>query len=186
MDVKLDAYPSQTFKGVISEINQTTQTYLSGSSSFSTSGTYTKVTQLIPAKVLIGNKENLSLIFGMNATVKIHLNDNAVTDLAVIGTAQKTTNITGSFVYNSSIKAADQVTVSPDVSGRVTQINVEVIVGQVKGEKLYRSNFLMLQAGPLDIAYLEKPEGEIIMECMSYINTIEFMATVLGEQPNIV
>ncbi|NCB42648.1 MAG: efflux RND transporter periplasmic adaptor subunit [Clostridia bacterium] len=137
VDVKLDAYPNQTFKGVISEINQTTQTYLSGSSSFSTSGTYTKVTQLIPIKVLIENKDNLPLTFGMNATVKIHLKGTAEADLAVIGNEQEATNTTGAFVYNSSIEAANQVTVSPDISGRVTQINVEVGQKVSKGDVLY-------------------------------------------------
>jgi hypothetical protein len=33
---------------------------------------------------------------------------------------------------------------------------IEIVVGQIKDEKLYRSNFLILQAGPLDIVYLEK------------------------------
>lgn len=72
-DIKLDAYPGQVFKGQVMEIDPATQTYFSNSPSFSTSGTYTKVTQLIPIKVSIENKENLPLVFGMNATVKIHL-----------------------------------------------------------------------------------------------------------------
>lgn len=62
---------------------------------------------------------------------------------------------------------------------------IELIIGQVKDENLYRSNFLMLQAGPLDIVYIEKSGDNIIMECMSSINATEFLATVLGEKPNI-
>jgi multidrug resistance efflux pump len=73
VDISIDAYPKRLFIGRVSEINQTTQTYFSGMSSFSTSGTFTKVTQLIPIKVSIENSENLPLAFGMNATVKIHL-----------------------------------------------------------------------------------------------------------------
>ena len=74
-DVKitLDAYPSKKFKGKVTEIDNTTQTYFSGTSSFSTSGTYTKVTQLVPVKVSIENDENLPLTLGMNAVVKIKL-----------------------------------------------------------------------------------------------------------------
>ena len=73
VDVRLDAYPHRTFKGQVTEIDPATQTYFTNTTSFSTSGTYTKVTQLIPIKVTIENKENLPLVFGMNASVKVHL-----------------------------------------------------------------------------------------------------------------
>lgn len=73
VDVKIDAYPGKTFKGQVTEIDPATQTYFSNTTSFNTSGEYTKVTQLIPIKVTIENEENLPLVFGMNASVKIHL-----------------------------------------------------------------------------------------------------------------
>lgn len=71
--VKLDAYPGKVFRGQVTEIDPATQTYFSNNPSFSTSGTYTKVTQLIPIKVAIENKNDFPLVFGMNATVKIHI-----------------------------------------------------------------------------------------------------------------
>jgi multidrug resistance efflux pump len=73
VDIKLDAYPGKTFKGQVIEIDPATQTYFSSGSSFTTSGDYTKVTQLIPIKVAIENQQNLPLVFGMNASVKVHL-----------------------------------------------------------------------------------------------------------------
>ncbi|MBE5995175.1 efflux RND transporter periplasmic adaptor subunit [Lacrimispora sp.] len=73
VDIKLDAYPGKLFKGQVIEIDPATQTYFSGGTSFTTSGDYTKVTQLIPIKVAIENQQNLPLVFGMNASVKIHL-----------------------------------------------------------------------------------------------------------------
>ena len=72
VDVKIDAYQGKTFHGKVTEIESTTQTYFSSSMSFSTSGTYSKVTQLIPVKVEIENKDNLPMAFGMNAEVTIH------------------------------------------------------------------------------------------------------------------
>ncbi|MHC1719817.1 MAG: HlyD family secretion protein [Clostridiaceae bacterium] len=73
VDVKIDAYKGKTFEGKVTEIEKATQQYFTNPTSFSTSGTYTKVTQLIPVKVEIDNSENLPMTFGMNATVKIHL-----------------------------------------------------------------------------------------------------------------
>ncbi|MDF2838696.1 MAG: hypothetical protein K0S60_399 [Evtepia sp.] len=73
VNIKIDAYPGKTFSGTVTEIGSTTQTYFSANSSFTTSGTYTKVTQYIPVKVEISNPDNLPLIFGMNATVKFDL-----------------------------------------------------------------------------------------------------------------
>ncbi len=72
VDVKIDAYKGKTFHGRVTEIDSTTQTYFSGSMSFSTSGTYNKVTQLIPVKVEIENDDKLPMAFGMNAEVTIH------------------------------------------------------------------------------------------------------------------
>lgn len=73
VDVKLDAYPGKAFKGQVIEIDPATQTYFSGTTSFTTSGDYTKVTQLIPIKVNIENEDNLPMVYGMNASVKVHL-----------------------------------------------------------------------------------------------------------------
>lgn len=73
VDVTIDAYPGKTFQGQVTEIDPATQTFFSGTASFSTSGTYTKVTQLIPVKVTLLSAEEYPLAFGMNASVKIHL-----------------------------------------------------------------------------------------------------------------
>ena len=71
--VQLDAFPGKKFKAHVSEIDKTTQTALTGSAtSFSTSGTYTKVTQLIPIKIKLDDANLVGLI-GTNATVKIKI-----------------------------------------------------------------------------------------------------------------
>jgi multidrug resistance efflux pump len=71
--VSLDAY-GRSFDGYVEDVNTITSTRLTGStSSFTTSGTYTKVTQLIPIKIKLLNDVDLADIIGTNATVKISI-----------------------------------------------------------------------------------------------------------------
>lgn len=70
--VQLDAYSGKKFKGHIEEIGKVTQAALSGNAtSYTTSGTYTKVTQLIPVKIVIDDDVELEGLIGTNSTVKI-------------------------------------------------------------------------------------------------------------------
>jgi multidrug resistance efflux pump len=133
-DVKIDAYPGKTFKGVVSEIDRTTQTYFSNPTSFSTSGTYTKVTQLIPVKVIIENVQSLPLTFGMNATVRIHLKETSNTVINKNAEAAGTKNLPE---FSSSIEAADEIVVTPNVSGRVNMIKAEIGQRVEKGDILF-------------------------------------------------
>ncbi len=71
--VKLDKEPV-SFAGYVEDVNTVTSEKLSGSmTSFTTSGTYTKVTQLIPVKIKLLDDINLADIIGTNATVKIRI-----------------------------------------------------------------------------------------------------------------
>jgi multidrug resistance efflux pump len=71
--VSLDAY-GRSFDGYVQDINTVTSSKLTGSAtSFTTSGTYTKVTQLIPIKIKLLDDINLAGIIGTNATVKIRI-----------------------------------------------------------------------------------------------------------------
>lgn len=71
--VSLDAY-GQNFDGYVDVVHTVTSTKLSGSlTSFTTSGTYTKVTQLIPVKIKLREDIDLADIIGTNATVKIRV-----------------------------------------------------------------------------------------------------------------
>ena len=72
--VSLDAYPGQTFIGIVREIDKITQNAISGNAmSYSTSGTYTKVTQTIPVKIDLAGGIDLSGLIGTNATVSIQV-----------------------------------------------------------------------------------------------------------------
>jgi multidrug resistance efflux pump len=71
--VSLDAY-GKNFAGYVEDVDTITSAKLSGSAtSFTTSGTYTKVTQLIPVKIKLVDDINLADIIGTNATVKIRI-----------------------------------------------------------------------------------------------------------------
>ena len=73
VSVYLDAY-GRSFDGYVEDVNAVTSTELSGSAiSFTTSGTYTKVTQLIPVKIKLLDNVDLADIIGTNATVKIRI-----------------------------------------------------------------------------------------------------------------
>lgn len=73
VSVSLDAY-GRSFAGYVDNVDTVTSTKLTGSaSSFTTSGTYTKVTQLIPIKIKLLDDVDLADIIGTNATVKIRI-----------------------------------------------------------------------------------------------------------------
>jgi multidrug resistance efflux pump len=73
VSVSLDAY-GRSFDGYVEDVNTVTSTKLTGSAaSFTTSGTYTKVTQLIPIKIKLLDNVDLADIIGTNATVKIRI-----------------------------------------------------------------------------------------------------------------
>ena len=72
--VQLDAYPGQEFQAHVDQIRQVTQTAISGNAtSLTTSGTYTKVIQLIPVRVVIDDPVDLSNLIGTNSTVTFKL-----------------------------------------------------------------------------------------------------------------
>lgn len=71
--VSLDAY-GKSYNGYVDEVNTVTSSKLTGATtSFTTSGTYTKVTQLIPIKIKLQDDIDLAGIIGTNATVKIRI-----------------------------------------------------------------------------------------------------------------
>ena len=71
--VSLDAY-GQSFNGYVEEVDTVTSSKLSGAlSSFTTSGTYTKITQLLPVKIKLLEDVDLTDIIGTNASVKIRI-----------------------------------------------------------------------------------------------------------------
>jgi len=71
--VDLDAFPRRTFEGKITDINMLTSDALGGTMNLTTSGTFVKITKLIPVKISLSGDVDLAQILGTNATVKIRL-----------------------------------------------------------------------------------------------------------------
>jgi multidrug resistance efflux pump len=73
VSVALDAY-GKSFDGYVDDVNLVTSNRLSGAvTSFTTSGTYTKITQLFPVKIKLVDDVDLTRIIGTNANVKIRI-----------------------------------------------------------------------------------------------------------------
>jgi multidrug resistance efflux pump len=73
VDISIDAYPDRIFSGTVASIGQATNSIFSLLPSQNSSGSYTKVTQLIPVKISINDFNNLTLMPGMNAYVIIYI-----------------------------------------------------------------------------------------------------------------
>lgn len=71
VDIKIDAYPGQTFKGEVEAVGNATQSSFSLLPSENSSGNYTKVIQRVPIKIAVTSNGPL-LKPGMSANIKIH------------------------------------------------------------------------------------------------------------------
>jgi len=72
--VTIDAFGNRQFSGYVSEIGWVTQAELAGNATFfTTGGTFTRVTQLIPVKINILDDINLNSVIGVSARVRIAL-----------------------------------------------------------------------------------------------------------------
>jgi multidrug resistance efflux pump len=69
--ISVDAFPNADLTGRVSEIKTGAAGVFSLFPQSNTSGNYQKVTQVIPVKITIDDLQNLPLVPGMNATVKI-------------------------------------------------------------------------------------------------------------------
>ena len=73
VDITVDAHGNTHFNGYVMSLGQATQSAFSSYPTLNTSGEYTKETQLIPIKIAIQNPEELTLMPGMNAVIKIDI-----------------------------------------------------------------------------------------------------------------
>jgi multidrug resistance efflux pump len=74
VDIAVDAYPNITLTGYVWEIQGGTAGLFSQFRQDNTTGNFQETTQVIPVQIAITDQKNLTLLPGMNATVKIHKN----------------------------------------------------------------------------------------------------------------
>ncbi|MGH4007161.1 MAG: ABC transporter permease [Pseudonocardiaceae bacterium] len=74
VDIAVDAYPDITLTGYVWEIQGSTAGLFSQSPQDNTTGSFQKLTQVIPVKIAISDRQDLTLVPGMNVTVKIYKN----------------------------------------------------------------------------------------------------------------
>ncbi|MBO0848136.1 MAG: ABC transporter permease [Pseudonocardia sp.] len=72
VDVEVDAYPGIPFTGYVREIQSGTAAEFSPSPQANTTGSFQRLTQVIPVKIAISHQNDSPLVPGMNVTVKIH------------------------------------------------------------------------------------------------------------------
>ena len=71
-NIDVDAFPDAHLTGHVSEIKTGAAGVFSIFGQSNTTGNFQKVTQVIPVKITIDDLDGLSLVPGMNVTVKIH------------------------------------------------------------------------------------------------------------------
>lgn len=71
VDITIDAFPNELFNGKVENIGQSAESVFSLLPAQNSSGSFTKVTQLIPVKISIDGAANMNLMPGMNASIKI-------------------------------------------------------------------------------------------------------------------
>ncbi|HET9117804.1 MAG TPA: ABC transporter permease [Pseudonocardiaceae bacterium] len=74
VDISVDAYPDITLTGFVREIQGSSAGVFALVPQDNTTGRFQKLTQWIPVKITIAAPENLTLVPGMNVTVRIHKN----------------------------------------------------------------------------------------------------------------
>jgi multidrug resistance efflux pump len=73
VDITIDAYPGRSFHGYVVQIGKAANSLFNAFSNITTSGTFSKTTQLFAVKISIDNANDLTLYPGSNATVNVHI-----------------------------------------------------------------------------------------------------------------
>ncbi|HUQ00607.1 MAG TPA: efflux RND transporter periplasmic adaptor subunit [Aeromicrobium sp.] len=71
VDISVDAFPDASLTGTVQEVQGGAAGVFSAFPQSNTAGNYQKVTQVIPVKIAINDRQDVALVPGMNVSVKI-------------------------------------------------------------------------------------------------------------------
>ncbi|MFS0838235.1 efflux RND transporter periplasmic adaptor subunit [Paenibacillus sp. 1P03SA] len=72
VDIYVDAFPNNTLTGTVNQIGQATAGTFSMLPQSNSNANYTKVTQVVPVKIMLTDNQGVALVPGMSAEVRIH------------------------------------------------------------------------------------------------------------------
>jgi ABC transporter DrrB family efflux protein len=72
VDISVDGYPRQTFVGYVEQIQGGTSQTFSTAPKDNSTGSFEKVTQVIPVKITVVGGQGMTLVPGMNVEIRIH------------------------------------------------------------------------------------------------------------------
>lgn len=139
VSVTIDPFGNRQFSGYVREIGHITQAELSGNAMFfTTGGTFTRVTHLIPVKINIVDDINLDSFIGVNARVRISLRQPAVALRPAPGAATAAERLAAnSITVRGSVESVQRRNVYSTLAYLVERIYVEegdaVNEGQILG-----------------------------------------------------
>jgi ABC transporter DrrB family efflux protein len=74
VDVIVDSNPNRTLLGIVREIQTGTSASVDSNPPDNTTGSFDRVTQVVPVRIALSDPQGLTLVPGLNVTVKIHKN----------------------------------------------------------------------------------------------------------------
>jgi RND family efflux transporter MFP subunit len=129
VDFTIDAYPGIKFQGRVESIGQATLSTFSVLSTQNSSGSFTKVTQVVPIKMRFSDEGQHQFLPGMSAKIKIHVGTPPDRQVLVKFAAVAPQIIQGEINVTGIIDFENSTNLNSQLSGTVA--SVAVVEGQL-------------------------------------------------------
>ncbi len=131
--IKVDAFGSEKFKGIVTSVGDATNSVFSMISTNSSNNSYTKITQLVPVRIAFKEAISQGFKIGMNAEIKINVKK------AVSQPDKTDPGKNGAYEISGTLSPAADFSISAKVSGQVQAIKVG------KGDRVVKGQLLVIQ-----------------------------------------